>query len=75
MRNWAIAVLLAGFPTPALAYIGPGLGAGAVAVILGILGSIILAMIALFWYPLKRLLKRSKRPPAKSSGPDEKSST
>ena len=49
--------------TPAFAYIGPGLGAGTVGVILGVIGSVFLALFAIFWYPVKRLLKRVKKPP------------
>ena len=43
-------------------YIGPGLGAGTFAAIVGILVSFLLSMIAVFWYPLKKLYKylRSK---------------
>ena len=40
----------------ATAYIGPGLGAGTLGVILGLLGSILLALFAFFWYPIKRAL-------------------
>jgi len=46
------------FPHAAHAYIGPGLGAGAVAVVVGVLASIGLALIAILWYPLKRLFKK-----------------
>jgi hypothetical protein len=45
---------------PAQAYIGPGAGAGTIAVVLGILASIVMAFVALLWYPLKRLMKRRK---------------
>lgn len=48
-------------PTHAMAYVGPGLGAGAVGVVLGIIGSIFIALFAVFWYPFKRLLKRFKK--------------
>lgn len=44
-------------PSTAEAYIGPGLGTGAIGVVLGILASIFLALIAIVWYPLKRLFK------------------
>jgi hypothetical protein len=40
------------------AYIGPGAGAGTIAIVLGILGSVLLAIFSLFWYPFKRLVKR-----------------
>lgn len=40
-----------------LLYIGPGMGAGYFAVIIGILASFFLSMIAIFWYPLKKIVK------------------
>jgi hypothetical protein len=40
------------------AYIGPGMGAGIFAVIGGILVSVFMAIVAVFWYPLKRLYKK-----------------
>ena len=43
-----------------MAYIGPGLGAGTIGVILGVLGSIVLALFAIFWYPIKRLMRKNK---------------
>ena len=39
----------------ALAYIGPGMGAGTLGVVLGLLGSVFLALFAFLWYLLKRL--------------------
>jgi flagellar motor component MotA len=52
----ACMMMLAG---PAMAYIGPGVGAGMIATVLGILTAIVLALFAVFWYPFKRLLKRN----------------
>jgi len=46
--------------TTAEAYIGPGVGAGALAAVLGVLGSIFLALFAVIYYPIKRLMKRRK---------------
>jgi preprotein translocase subunit SecF len=54
--------------TTAHAYIGPGIGAGTIAVVLGVLSSIFFAFVGILWYPVKRLLKR-KRPPMKHSAP------
>jgi hypothetical protein len=51
-------ILALGIPLSAQAYIGPGMGAGVIGVILGVATSIGLALIALFWYPLKRTFKR-----------------
>jgi preprotein translocase subunit SecF len=42
------------------AYVGPGLGAGTIGVILGLLASIVLALFAILWYPIKRFLKKKK---------------
>lgn len=45
---------------PGFAYIGPGLGAGAISIALGIIGSFLLALFAVVWYPLKRIIKKIK---------------
>ena len=47
-------------PYPVFAYIGPGVGAGAIAVVIGIIASVFLAFVAIFWFPVKRLLKGRK---------------
>jgi cytochrome c biogenesis factor len=46
--------------TTAHAYIGPGAGAGTIAIVLGILSSIFLAFLGILWYPFKRLLRKFK---------------
>jgi len=50
-------ILLVAVSGDALAYIGPGLGAGAVGVVVGIITSVFLALFAVLWYPIKRLFK------------------
>lgn len=57
-----IILLVLMVPGQADAYVGPGLGAGTIGVILGIIGSIFIALFAIIWYPLKRLLKKKKKP-------------
>jgi hypothetical protein len=42
------------------AYVGPGVGAGTIAVVLGILSSIFLAFVGIIWYPIKRLIRGIK---------------
>lgn len=44
-------------------YIGPGLGAGTIAVIIGILSSFIISIIAILWFPIKKIIRmiRSKK--------------
>ena len=63
-------LLCISFANPSYAYVGPGLGVGTIGVVLGIIGSIILALVAVFWFPLKRLFKRRKeslnKPPNQS---------
>ena len=44
-------------PTAAFAYIGPGMGAGAIASVLGILFGVLLLLVGVIWYPLKRLIR------------------
>lgn len=53
-------LLIALLATPVHAYIGPGAGAGAIAIVLGILASIFLAFLAILWYPIKRLFRGRK---------------
>ena len=48
------------------AYVGPGLGLGALGALFGIIFAIILAVVGVFWYPLKRLLSKLKRSVTKS---------
>lgn len=51
-----IAALL--FPTAAHAYIGPGMGAGAIAALLGVVGAVLLALFSVIYYPIKRAMKK-----------------
>lgn len=65
------AAVLAVQPVAAMAYIGPGVGAGAIAAVLGVLGSIFLAIVAVIYYPIKRLLKGGKGKSAKAAPGDK----
>lgn len=47
--------------TLAHAYVGPGLGVGTIAILLGIVLVVLLALFALVWYPIKRRLKSKKQ--------------
>lgn len=49
-------------PTFAQAYIGPGVGVGAITAALGVVGSIFLALFAVIYYPIKRMLKKKAKP-------------
>lgn len=67
-----IFIIFAAFSTNVQAYIGPGLGAGTVGVVLGVIASIFLTLLAIIYYPIKRLLKKRRRLGKKSG--EEKSS-
>ena len=62
--NIKIVILLILFivllPVSANAYIGPGMGAGALATIIGVITSLFLAIVAVVYYPIKRLIKKLK---------------
>ncbi|MEZ5823253.1 MAG: hypothetical protein R3C97_00430 [Geminicoccaceae bacterium] len=60
-------------PTLAHAYIGPGAGAGTIAVVLGVIAAVFMAVVGLVWYPLKRLF-RGRKPARTATGSPERSS-
>ncbi len=60
MKNILIIIGLTVASMPAHAYIGPGMGAGVIASVLGILGAILLAIVGVLYYPIKRMLKKRK---------------
>lgn len=55
------ALLVLVIPAPAWAYMGPGLGMGAVMTSLGVIGAILLGLFSILWYPAKRLIRRIGR--------------
>ncbi|MGB0496081.1 MAG: hypothetical protein ACPGJI_06975 [Kangiellaceae bacterium] len=48
------------FSTSAQAYVGPGLGVGVIGAIIGVIGAILMAIIGVFWYPLKRMFGKGE---------------
>ena len=57
-KQVTVALLMLFCPLTVHAYIGPGMGLGAIGIVLGILGAIVLAFFAILWYPFKRLWNR-----------------
>lgn len=49
------------WPIEAIAYIGPGMGAGVIATALGFVGAILLGLFAVLYYPIKRMMKGKNR--------------
>ncbi len=63
VRSFVLAAaLLTAAAQPAAAYVGPGLGLGTIGAILGVALSVLLALFAIVWYPVKRLLGLGKKP-------------
>ena len=58
MRIVVALFMLFGVQAVVHAYIGPGLGVGTIAVALGFVGSIFLALFAVLYYPIKRMIKK-----------------
>ena len=48
------------FVSAAYAYLGPGIAGGILAATLGIVIAILASIIAVIWFPLKRLFRRIK---------------
>jgi membrane protein YdbS with pleckstrin-like domain len=48
---------------PAFGYIGPGMGAGAIGVVVALVGSVFLALFSIFYYPIKRRYKKWRGEP------------
>jgi len=67
-RHMRIAAFLSAIsaPAPVFAYMGPGIGVGALGAALGVVASLLLVLISVVWYPLKRLARRSR---ARRGGP------
>jgi len=45
---------------PSYAYIGPGMGGGVIAAIIGLFAAILLGLWGILYYPIKRTLKKRK---------------
>ena len=74
MRIVVALFMLFGVQADVHAYIGPGLGVGTIAVALGFVGSIFLALFAVLYYPIKRMIKRrgrEKKTPKSENKKDE----
>jgi Kef-type K+ transport system membrane component KefB len=69
MRFIATLLILACVPFSAQAYVGPGAGLGAIVVTLAIVLGLVLLVIGFLWYPLKRLLRRSRSGSKESAAP------
>jgi len=60
MLNLLGIFLLLLLPVPVLAYIGPGAGISVLGSLLGILGTIVIAIGAILFWPIRKMMKRRK---------------
>ena len=62
MKKWKMTFLAtiaaAALPNAAHAYIGPGVGVGAIVLTVAVAAGVLLLLFGLVWYPVKRLLAR-----------------
>ncbi len=65
MRILGLSILLAlGLSAPALAYVGPGAGLGAIGAVLGLIAAVVMALGAILFWPIRRLMRRRRKKPA-----------
>lgn len=53
-------VFLVVFSEPVFAYIGPGMGGGVIAAIIGVISALFLGLFGVLYYPIKRAFKNRK---------------
>lgn len=58
--------------TDAHAYVGPGLGLGALGAVLAVVVSVFVGLAAIVWYPIKRRMKKRKAAADANQGGDDK---
>ena len=60
MNKISLSFFLILIPMPLYAYIGPGMGGGVIAIVIGFFAAIFLALWGILYYPIKRAFKRRK---------------
>jgi hypothetical protein len=61
MKKINLIIVLLSISSPVLAYLGPGMGGGVIAGVLGVIGAVLLAIFGILYYPIKRMLKNRKK--------------
>ena len=61
MNKANLIIVLLSISSTASAYIGPGMGGGIIAAVLGVIGAVLLALFGILYYPIKRMLKNRKK--------------
>jgi hypothetical protein len=60
MKKVTIILSMLVISTPVFSYIGPGMGGGLIAAVLGVVGAIILMIFGILYYPIKKMFKNRK---------------
>ncbi|MCA8977428.1 MAG: hypothetical protein KDC98_22085 [Planctomycetes bacterium] len=60
-----------GIDLPALAYLGPGGLLGSLGAFIALIGALLLALLGLIWYPMKRLFAGRRKQRDEGAGPVE----
>ena len=60
MNKTILSLFLILIPLPLYAYIGPGMGGGIIAIVIGFFAAFFLALWGILYYPIKRALKSRK---------------
>ena len=61
MKKINLIIVLLSISSPVLAYLGPGMGGGVIAGVLGVIGAVLLAIFGILYYPIKRMLKNRNK--------------
>ena len=61
MNKINLIIVLLSISNPVFAYLGPGMGGGVIAGVLGVIGAVLLAIFGILYYPIKRMLKNRKK--------------
>ncbi len=61
MKKINLVIVLLSISSSVFAYIGPGMGGGVIAAVLGVIGAVLLALFGILYYPIKRMLKNRKK--------------
>ena len=59
VRKYLLVILI--MPINIFAYLGPGMGGGIIAGILGFFAAVLLGLWAILYYPIKRAIKNRKK--------------
>jgi hypothetical protein len=73
MNKSALIISLLLISLPSYAYIGPGMGGGIIAAIVGFFAAILLGLWGVLYYPIKRALKNRKDKKMSSKESDSES--